>query len=96
MTASAAPRSGSDLGTPLARGVGFVAVYSRSDGVVDWHACLDPSADEQVEIKASHCGMAVSPPAWRAVADALEGFARAEARRRPAKPQRVRRLRRVA
>jgi hypothetical protein len=49
-----------------------------------------------VEIAASHCGMAVSPAAWRAVAGALERFRRSEARRRAAKPQRVRKLRRVA
>jgi triacylglycerol lipase len=85
-----------DLARPPAARVGFVAVYSRSDGIVDWHACLDPSADEQVEIGASHCGMAVSPAAWRAVAQALDRFGRAEARRRPAKPQRTRKLRRVA
>jgi hypothetical protein len=76
--------------------VGFVAVYSRSDGIVNWRACLDPVADEQVEIGASHCGMAVSPAAWRAVAKALERFNRSESRRRPAKAQRVRKLRRVA
>jgi hypothetical protein len=85
-----------DLSAPLAPDVGFVAVYSRSDGIVDWRACLDPVADEQVEIGASHCGMAVSPAAWRAVAKSLERFTRAEARRRPAKAQRVRKLRRVA
>jgi triacylglycerol lipase len=85
-----------DLSEPLAPEVGFVAVYSRSDGIVDWRACLDPVADEQVEIGASHCGMAVSPAAWRAVAKSLERFDRAEARRRPAKAQRVRKLRRVA
>ena len=60
-TASAAPSFWDDLGRPLPPGVGFVSVYSRSDGVVDWHACLDPSADEHVEITASHCGMAVQP-----------------------------------
>src|SRR6185295_94794 len=32
----------------LPDGVGFVSVYSRSDGVVDWRACLDPCADEHV------------------------------------------------
>jgi triacylglycerol lipase len=85
-----------DLSAPLAPDVGFVAVYSRSDGIVDWRACLDPVADEQVEIGASHCGMAVSPAAWRAVAKSLERFDRAEARRRPAKAQRVRKLRRAA
>jgi triacylglycerol lipase len=84
------------LAAPLPRGVGFVAIYSRSDGIVDWRACLDPCADEQLEIGASHCGMAVSPAAWRAVAKALERFRRAEARRPAAKPQAVRKLRRVA
>jgi pimeloyl-ACP methyl ester carboxylesterase len=85
-----------DLSAPLAPDVGFVAVYSRSDGIVDWRACLDPAADEQVEIGASHCGMAVSPAAWRAVAKSLERFNRSEARRRPAKAERERKLRRVA
>ena len=85
-----------DLAATTAPGVGFVAVYSRSDGIVDWRACLDPAAHEQVEIASSHCGMAVSPAAWRAVAEALERFRRAEARRKPAKQPRVRRLRRVA
>jgi triacylglycerol lipase len=84
------------LAAPLPQGVGFVAIYSRSDGIVDWRACLDPCADEQLEIGASHCGMAVSPAAWRAVAKALERFRRAEARRPAAKPQPVRKLRRVA
>jgi pimeloyl-ACP methyl ester carboxylesterase len=83
------------LAGPLPAGVGFVSVYSKSDGVVDWRACLDPSADEQVEIASSHLGMAVSPAAWTAVAGALDRFARAEARRRgPAK--RSRRLGRAA
>jgi len=85
-----------DLSAPLAPDVGFVAVYSRSDGIVDWRACLDPVADEQIEIGASHCGMAISPAAWRAVATSLERFSGSEARRPPAKPRRVRKLRRVA
>jgi pimeloyl-ACP methyl ester carboxylesterase len=82
------------LAGDLPAGVGFVSVYSKSDGVVDWRACLDPGADEHVEIAASHLGMAVSPAAWRAIAAALEGFERAETRRKP--PARVRRLRRAA
>jgi triacylglycerol lipase len=84
------------LAAPLPAGVGSVSIYSRSDGIVDWRACLDPGADEHVEISSSHVGMAVSPAAWRAVADALERFRRAEAGRRPAKPVRAGRLRRVA
>jgi triacylglycerol lipase len=69
-----------DLSAPLEPGVQLVAVYSKSDGVVDWRSCLDPHATELVEIHASHCGMAVSRAAWRAVADALESFHAADAR----------------
>jgi triacylglycerol lipase len=84
----------SELAGPLPAGVGFVAVYSKSDGIVDWRACLDPYADEQVEIGASHIGMAVNPAAWKAIASALDRFARGDARRRPA--PRERRARRAA
>ena len=63
----------------LPRGVGFVSVYSRSDGVVDWRACLDPAADSQVEVRTSHCGMAVHPSVWRTVADSLSDFRRRDA-----------------
>jgi triacylglycerol lipase len=84
------------LAAPVPAGVGLVAVYSRSDGVVDWRACLDPAADQHVEIDASHLGMAVSPAAWRAVAHALERFHREEARRGKARRARVTRLRRAA
>jgi triacylglycerol lipase len=81
------------LAGPLPAGIGSVSVYSKSDGIVDWRACLDPCADEHVEIAASHIGMAVSPAAWRAVAAALERFGRAEARREKAPVRRVRRAR---
>jgi triacylglycerol lipase len=81
------------LAGELPPGVGFVSVYSKTDGIVEWEACLDPSADEHVEIGASHCGMAVSSAAWRAVAQALGRFGDEAPRRRP-KP--ARRLRRAA
>jgi triacylglycerol lipase len=84
------------LAAPCPDGVGFVSVYSRSDGIVDWRACLDPCADEHVEISTSHCGMAVHPTAWRAVAAALERFERAAARRKPGHRQRPTGLRRAA
>jgi pimeloyl-ACP methyl ester carboxylesterase len=84
-----------DLAQPLPSDVRLVCVYSKSDGVVDWRSCLDPDAAELVEIRASHCGMAVSRPAWRAVADALEALAASDSGRRPAHA-RVSRLPRAA
>lgn len=69
-------------GGPLPRGVGYVSIYSRSDGVVDWRACLDPAA-RHVEVRSSHCGMAVHPAVYTALADALTGFAVEHTRRWP-------------
>lgn len=59
---------------PMPPGLPFVSVYSRTDGIVDWRACLHPDA-EHVEVEASHCGMAVNPEVYRAVAEALGSFA---------------------
>jgi hypothetical protein len=60
--------------TSFPRGVGYVSVYSRRDGIVDWRVCLDPAADELLEVDASHCGMALHAGTYRAVARALAGF----------------------
>ena len=59
--------------------VGHVAVYSKKDGIVSWRACLDPDADELIEIDSSHCGMAVNPKCYHIVGRALAGFAAADA-----------------
>jgi pimeloyl-ACP methyl ester carboxylesterase len=64
---------------PFPPGVGFVSIYSRSDGLVDWHACLDPRA-RAVEVPASHIGMAVSAPAYREIGRALADFTAARRR----------------
>ena len=52
--------------------VAFTAVYSRSDGIVDWRACLDPHA-RHVEVRSSHVGMSVNPVVFAVVAKALAG-----------------------
>jgi pimeloyl-ACP methyl ester carboxylesterase len=62
-----------DLEAPIPDEVGYLAVYSKSDGIVDWRSCLDPSA-EHLEIESSHCGMAVHVDAYRAIAGALAAF----------------------
>jgi pimeloyl-ACP methyl ester carboxylesterase len=45
---------------PISPEVAFKVIYSKRDGIVDWRACLDPAA-EHVEVRTSHCGMAVDP-----------------------------------
>ncbi len=60
-----------DLRAELPEGVRAVSVYSRSDGIVSWQACLDPSA-EHVEVHASHGGMSVHPEVYRVLAGILD------------------------
>ncbi len=62
--------------TPVPDGVGFTAIYSRRDGIVDWRACLDDGA-EAVEVSASHCGMALDPHVIDEVTAALRAQAAA-------------------
>lgn len=68
-----------ELRTPPAEEVGFVSIYSKHDGIVDWRACVDPFAHENVEVRSSHCGMSVNADVYRHVAEALAGFAHVEA-----------------
>ena len=60
-----------DLRAPLAPELRAVTIYSRSDGIVSWQACLDPGA-RQVEVESSHAGMSVNPAVYRVLAEILE------------------------
>jgi len=63
-----------DLRAELPSSVRAVSVYSRSDGIVSWQACLDPSA-EHVEVRASHGGMSVHREVYRVLAGILDSAA---------------------
>ena len=60
-----------DLRAPLPSAVRAVAIYSRSDGIVSWKACLDPCA-EYVEVESSHAGMSVNLGVYRVLARILD------------------------
>jgi triacylglycerol lipase len=64
---------------PFPGEVPWTAIYSRSDGIVDWHACVDPRASECVEVRASHCGMALNARVYREVARVLAALAEPDA-----------------
>jgi pimeloyl-ACP methyl ester carboxylesterase len=60
-----------DLHAPLPRALRAVSIYSRSDGIVSWRACLDRCA-EPVEVESSHSGMSVNRAVYRVLADILD------------------------
>lgn len=49
------------------------AIYTKSDGVVPWRACLELPSDhtENIQVIGSHCGLGFNPAALWAVADRL-------------------------
>ncbi len=67
---SCARQSFDESRQPVPSGVDFTAIYSRRDGIVDWRACVDPTATA-VEVTASHVGMAVDPRVIEQVVAAL-------------------------
>jgi triacylglycerol lipase len=62
------------LAGPFPADVGYVSLYSRSDGIVDWRSCIDPDADSCIEIHGSHIGMSLNPEVYRAIGRALASF----------------------
>jgi triacylglycerol lipase len=58
------------LDRPFPAHVPYLSVYSRSDWVVDWHACVDPVADN-IEIDSSHVGMSVHPRVYGLLGERL-------------------------
>ncbi len=51
-------------------GVRWTTIYSRTDGIVEWQATLDPSATP-IEVHATHLGLTASVPSFEAMASAL-------------------------
>ena len=49
------------------------AIFSKTDGVVHWSACLEPETDhtENIEVPGSHCGLGFNPLVLYVLADRL-------------------------
>ena len=59
-----------DRRAPFPDSVDFVSIYSRSDGIVDWRACIEAAA-VTVEVTASHRGLINGVAGIEAIAKAL-------------------------
>jgi pimeloyl-ACP methyl ester carboxylesterase len=63
-------RTRSAVKGPFPEPVQFLSLYSLSDEVVRWEACLDPAAT-QIEVDASHIGMGMAREVWTRLASEL-------------------------
>jgi hypothetical protein len=48
-----------------------LAVYTRSDGIVDWRMCMNDDPATDVEVAGTHIGLAFNPAVYRLIARRL-------------------------
>ncbi len=73
-----------ELDAPLQAGLPATSIYSRSDAIVDWRACVDAYA-RGVAVESSHCGMSVNVNVYRVLDRALDARKRGSLRASAAK-----------
>ncbi|MBT8071725.1 MAG: alpha/beta hydrolase [Gammaproteobacteria bacterium] len=56
----------------------LTCIYSRSDGVVGWRACVDTYNEQarNIEVSSSHFGIGVNGRVWKIIANTLAGSSR--------------------
>jgi pimeloyl-ACP methyl ester carboxylesterase len=69
-TGACCARARDELCGPFPSSCRYLSLYSRSDEVVRWQACLDPAA-ETIEVDTTHLGMGFDAGVWRTLAGAL-------------------------
>ena len=48
-----------------------IAIYTRSDGIVDWQMCVNDDPETNFEVSGTHIGLAFNPAVYRLVARRL-------------------------
>jgi triacylglycerol lipase len=49
------------------------AIYTKSDGIVDWRVCVDEDPAKNFEVKGTHVGLAFNPSVYSLIARRLAG-----------------------
>lgn len=55
----------------LPEGIGQTAIYTRSDGVVDWQYCITNDPEMDFEVPGTHVGLAFNPAVYDVIARRL-------------------------
>jgi len=64
------------LERPFPASVSQLAIYTRRDGIVDWHYCVNDDPRTDVEVGGTHLGLVVNAAVYRLVAAHLAGAGR--------------------
>jgi hypothetical protein len=61
----------SSMQRPLPKGVTHMAIYTKTDGVIDWRCCVTDDPEKDVEVRGTHVGLVFNPQVYGHVADLL-------------------------
>jgi triacylglycerol lipase len=61
----------SALQTPCARPIPHTAVYTKTDGIVDWSVCINEDPAKNYEVKGTHVGLVFNPSVYELIATRL-------------------------
>ena len=61
----------SALNTFLDKNIRRTAIYTKSDGIVDWNACITRDADNNFEVTGTHIGLVYNFQAYKLIAERL-------------------------
>jgi pimeloyl-ACP methyl ester carboxylesterase len=59
------------LAVPCPHTIRHTAVYSKTDGIVDWHFCINADPALNVEVKSTHFGLVFNPWVYEMIAKRL-------------------------
>ena len=52
-----------------------IAIYTKTDGIVDWRACVNEDPDTDFEVSGTHVGLVFNPAVYRLIAARLAATA---------------------
>lgn len=59
------------LGARFPQQIKETAIYTKTDGIVDWKSCVTNDAANNFEVKGTHVGLVVNPEVYRVIARRL-------------------------
>jgi len=55
----------------LPRSIVHAAIYTKTDGVIDWCCCINDDPETNIEVQGTHTGLVFNPQVYRHVANVL-------------------------
>lgn len=62
------------------RSVKQTAIFTRNDGILDWHNCKTGKPDVDVEVGGTHSGLAFNPTVYQVIAERLAKYSKRRVR----------------